>query len=215
MSPTEAPHEPRFLVVDPLEGVRTYARRLMLSQGYAAESFRDCADPESALQIGREFRPDFLITDWFPKASMSGLQLYAELRRHLPGCRLALLSFEVTPAHQAQATAAGSRFLLRKPFTAEELKTTLRAALAKLAQERPDLILRLQAVAQRPRPPQRRDILAALTPPPPALRPGDAVLHEGRPDQVAHVVIRHGELIVQLKASGAMVPAAKLSRKTA
>lgn len=209
---TEAPHEPRFLVVDPLEGVRTYARRLMLSQGYAADSFRDCADPESALHIGREFKPDFLITDWFPKASMSGLQLYAELRRHLPSCRLALLSFEVTPAHQAQATAAGSRFLLRKPFTADELKTTLRDALAKLALERPDLIMRLQAVANRQRP-QRQDLLASLTPPPPALRVGEDVIYQGRPDRVAQIVISHGELIVQLKGSGAMVPAAKLSRR--
>lgn len=142
--------------------------------------------------------------------ALTGIQLHQRVCEHKPGCRLALLSFKVGPEHQAAAEQAGSRFLLRKPFTPQELQTTLRKALEKLAVERPALHRRFQAVAQKKAPaaPPRPIELPQLV----SLRPGDRVAHGDKTDAVQHLVFSLGELVVQLKSSGAMVPASKLKR---
>lgn len=208
-----APAPLNFLVVDPLAGVQTFARQLLESYGFPAGSIRCCSKPEEALALLADFRPQFLITDWFPKDAMSGIALHQKICEQVPDCRLSLLSFEVSPDHEAQAQAAGSRFLLKKPFTAPELKTTLRLALEKLAQERPDLHKRLQQIMGTPQVAQR----VALPPMPvmpsaPPLKPGDKVKVGGATEVVDAVVIRQGELVVQLKGKVGMIHADKLQR---
>jgi|GEM_PF-1133443 len=200
----------RFLIVDPLAGVQSFARQLLESYGFASAAIRCAADPDSALALARDFAPDILITDWFADSAMTGILLHQRVCEQQPGCRLALLSFKVGPEQQAAAEKAGSRFLLRKPFTPQELQDTLRNALAKLAIERPELHQRFQAVAQKkvPAAPPRPIELPQLV----SLRPGDKVIYSGKTDTVQHVVISHGELVVQLKGVTAMVPASKLKR---
>lgn len=206
--------ELRFLVVDGLSGVQTFARQMLEGFGLPAECVRCASDPESALQVGLEFKPDFLITDWFPRATLSGIALYEQLKTVNPGCRLALLSFEVGPEQEAQAQAAGSRFLLRKPFTAAELKATMSRALEALAKERPELHQRLSAIMRAANPPgvtPPRIVLPTI-PVPPALKAGDKVRFGDKTETVQVVVVSHGELVVQLKGSNALIPATKLQR---
>lgn len=208
-----APAPLNFLVVDPLTGVQTFARQLLESYGFSADSIRCCSKPDEALALLPEFRPQFLITDWFPKEAISGIALHQQICQQVPDCRLSLLAFEVGPEEQAQAQAAGARFLLKKPFTAPELKTTLRQALEKLAQERPDLHKRLQQVMGTPQAAQR----VALPPMPvmpatPPLKPGDKVRVGNATEVVDTVVIRQGELVVQLKNKAGLIPADKLQR---
>lgn len=210
MSSVEHGKDLRFLIVDPLAGVQSFARQLLESYGFASASIRCAADTESALALAREFAPDILITDWFADSAMTGIQLHQRVCEQQPGCRLALLSFKVGPEQQAAAEKAGSRFLLRKPFTPQELQDTLRKALEKLAVERPELHQRFQAVAQKKAPaaPPRPIELPQLV----SMRPGDKVIHGGKTDTVQHVVFSHGELVVQLKSTGALVPASKIKR---
>lgn len=217
MSQDPAPLQ--FLVVDALEGVRKFARQLIEAYGFAPAQVHDSASPEAALErLQAGLRPDFLISDWFAKGPMSGIALHREICRQQPGCRLALLSFDTGPERQAEAQAVGARFLLHKPFTPEQLKQTLRQSLQALAQERPDLARRLNAVMAAPRAPGRpaeqRIALPALPAVPP-LRPGDRVEYGGRSETVQHVVIRHGELVVQLQNKNGLIPAEQLRRKPA
>lgn len=201
----------RFLVVDPLAGVQTFARQLLEGFGFAPATIRCLGDSAAALAQGLEFRPDFLICDWLPKSELNGIALYQRLSQVNPGCRLALMSFEVTPAHEAQAAAAGSRFLLRKPFTAEELKSTMRRALEQLARERPELAQRLQATLKSAGP-GSLPAKIVMPPLPPQLRAGDPVRFGEHKDTVQFVVLRNGELVVQLKNRPELVPADKLQR---
>lgn len=208
-----APAPLNFLVVDPLAGVQSFARQLLESYGFAAANIRCCSKPEDALALLAEFRPQFLITDWFPKETVNGIALHQQICQQVPDCRLSLLSFEAGPEQQAQAQAAGARFLLKKPFTGPELKTTLRQALEKLAQERPDLHQRLQQIMGTPQAAQR----VVLPPMPvmpatPPLKPGDKVRVGNATEVVDTVVIRQGELVVQLKNKAGLVPADKLQR---
>lgn len=204
--------ELRFLIVDALAGVQTFARQLLEGFGFPSHAIRNAGDTASALTLGLEFKPDFLITDWFPKSELSGIALYQRLKTVNPGCRLALLSFEITPTHEAEAAAAGSRFLLRKPFTADDLKTTMRRSLEQLAQERPELAQRLQAVMKSQQGAGHLPPKIVLPPLPPQLRAGDKVKFEGQTDTVQFVVVRSGELVVQLKGKAELIPAHKLQR---
>lgn len=201
----------RFLVVDGLTGVQTFARQLLEGFGLPADSIRCASDPEAGLAIGLAFKPDFLITDWFPKAKMTGIALHERLNEAKPGCRLALLSFEVTPQHEADAIEAGSNFLLRKPFTAAELKSTMLQALEALAKERPELHARLSAVMNTAQPGGRVAPKIVL-PVVPNLKVGDKVKYMDKAETVKVVVVSHGELVVQLAGHQALIPATKLTR---
>jgi len=182
----------KFLVVDPLAGVQTFARQLLQSRGFAADGILCCADPEAALAQGLAFRPDFLITDWFAKAALTGVQLHQRLRQAQPALQLALLSFEVTPEHEFQAEAHGARFLLKKPFTAEQLKAQMARMLGDATR------------AARPAP-----RLLAM-PPQPVVKPGDKVRFNGAVHIAQYVVHRPGETVVQLQGQGGLIPLERL-----
>jgi len=185
----------KFLVVDALAGVQTFARQLLQSHGVPADHILCCADTDAALAQGLAFKPQFLITDWFPKAALTGLQLHQRLREARPTLQLALLSFDVTPEHQREAQALGAHFLLKKPFTPEQLKAEVARTLEALAKQTP---LR----AARP--------VLPIIPPQPVLKPGDKVRYQGSVHVTQHVVHRHGETVVQLQGQAGFVPLEKL-----
>ncbi|WP_207911150.1 response regulator [Roseateles saccharophilus] len=191
----------KFLVVDALNGVQAFARQLLHSHGFAADGILCCADTDAALAQGLAFKPNFLITDWFPKAPLSGIQLYRRLREVQPGLQLSLLSFEVTPEREFEALALGAHFLLKKPFTAEQLQTELTRALEAVAKNSPG--------PGRPARPAPRPVLPIM-PPQPLVKPGDRVRYQGAVHVAQYVVHRHGETVVQLKGQTAFVPLEKL-----
>lgn len=190
----------KFLVVDPLAGVQTFARQLLQGHGFASDSILCCADTDTALAKGLAFRPQFLITDWFPKATLSGIQLCQRLREVQPSLHLALMGFEVTPEHQFEAEAHGAHFLLKKPFSAEQLKAEVTRSLDVLAKHSPGLPGRARAT---------RPVLPVM-PPQPVIKPGDKVRFNGSVHVAQYVVHRHGGTVVQLQGQNAFVPVEKL-----
>jgi FixJ family two-component response regulator len=200
----------KFLVVDALAGVQTFARQLLQSRGFAADNILCCADTEAALAQGLLFKPHFLITDWFAKAPLSGLQLHQRLREVQPSLHLSLLSFEVTPEYQFEAEAHGAHFLLKKPFTAEQLKTEVTRSLEALAKHSPGLHGRVREVMRTARPAPRPAL--PLIAPPPVIKPGDKVRFNGALHVAQYVVHRHGETVVQLKGQNEFVSVEKLQQ---
>lgn len=194
----------RFLIVDGLAGVQAYARQLLEAYGFDAANIRTAADPEAALALAQDFRPDLLITDSFPKSMLPGAALHQRLLASHPACRLALLSFELTPEVEAQAQEAQALFLLRKPFTAQELRDRLHKALEQLARERPELTMPAPQGARPARPIQ----LPAVDP----IKPGDRVRVGDQSGTVQYVLIRHGELAVQLKGQTDFIPADRVRK---
>lgn len=200
----------RFLIVDPLEGVQVFARRLLEGYGFAPSHIHCCSDTSAALVQGRAEPPDFLLTDWFGQAQPSGLQLYEELRQLQAECRVGFVSFQITPEIEAAAQAVGSRFLLKKPFDAEQLKQVLQQTFSRMAQSHPALMARVASESQGRLDPRQRRI--ELPPLPPPLRVGETVQLQGRAHRVVAVVIRQGEQLAQLEGLREMVPASRLSR---
>lgn len=194
----------KFLVVDPLSGVQSFARQLLQSQGFSADSILCCADTDSALAQGLLFKPDFLITDWFPKSPLTGLQLFRRLRESLPRLHLSLLSFEVSPEHELEAQAHGAHFLLKKPFTAEQLKAQMTRSLEALAKDSPGLHGKVRDVMHQARPASRvpLPVIPALA----VIKPGDSVRYQGQRHVAQYVVHRPGETVVQLKGVAGLIP---------
>lgn len=204
-----APPKLRFLIVDPLDGVQVFARRLLEGFGFDPTRIACRSEPAAALALGLAEPPDFLLTDWFGKSTPTGLQLYEQLRQLHPACRVGFTSFELTPAIQAAAEAAGSRFLLKKPFNPEELKRQLQRSFDALAQSHPGVAARVSAESQGRLDARRR---IELPPVPPPLRSGELVRLDDRARKVQAVVIRHGEQLAQLEGLKELVPASRLSR---
>jgi CheY-like chemotaxis protein len=202
----------RFLIVDPLDGVQLFARRLLEGYGFEPAAIQCAADPLTALNLGQVTPPDFLLTDWFGKhPELNGLQLHQRLRQRQPECRVGFMSFEITPEVQAAADAVGSRFLLKKPFGPEQLKACVQQAFESLAQQRPALMARVNSeTGGRLDPRAGRRI--ELPPVPPPLRPGDAVRLNGKRYTVKSVVISKGEQLAELPGVDKLVPASRLSR---
>ena len=198
----------KFLVVDALAGVQTFARQLLQSHGFAADSILCCADTEAALAQGLAFKPHFLITDWFPKSPLTGPQLYQRLREVQPTLHLSLLSFDVTPEHEREAKALGADFLLKKPFTAEQLKAEMTRSLEALAKNSPGLHGQVRDVMRTNRATLRPPL--PVIPPQPVIKPGDKVRYNGAVHVAQHVVHRHGETVVQLKGQNALIAIDKL-----
>lgn len=195
----------KFLVVDALAGVRTFAQQLLQSHGHAPGNILCCADTDAALAQGLIFKPQFLLTDWFPKADLTGLQLFQRLREVQPTLHLALLSFDTTPAHEAESVAIGAHFLLKKPFTAEQFRMELNRTLEMLNKSAPGRGLTTKpATAARPALP--------LLAPQPVVKPGDRVRYQGAVHVAQHVVHRQGETVVQLQGQSGFVPLDKLQR---
>lgn len=189
----------RFLVVDPLAGVQSFARQLLQGHGHAAENILCCADTDSALAQGLAFKPQVLVTDWFPKATLTGPLLYQRLREVQPAIQLGLLRFDVTAEHEFEAEAHGARFLLKKPFTAEQFK----AEMARL----PQVLPHKAPPAAPPRVAARPSLRTPTVIPPQLLvKPGDKVRYQGGVHVAQHVVHRHGETVVQLKGQNGFIP---------
>lgn len=185
----------KFLVVDPLAGVQTFVRQLLQAHGVVSENILCCASVDAALAQGPAFQPQLLITDWFAKAPLTGPQLFQRLREARPGLQLALLSFDVTPEHELQCLALGARFLLKKPFTAEQLQGEMARVLEAL-----------------PRASHARPARPVLPPLPlqPVIKPGDKVRFNGAVHVAQYVVHRSGETVVQLKGQGGLIPLDRL-----
>jgi len=203
----------RFLIVDPLQGVRQFAQRLLGGLGFAPEQLRLATSPAEALQQAEGWAPDFLFTDAFAQKPLDGLELYAQLRARHPHCRLGLTGFELSPELKARAQGMNAQFVLAKPFSPEQLRDTLQASLDWMARECPELAARLAQQSQgRLDARAGRRIELPPMPLPKPFKPGEQVQHGGQRRKVAAVVIRHGEQLLQLDGVAGFVPADKVSR---
>ena len=179
----------RFMVADGSPALQTFARQLFQSYGYPAADIKTVSTLHAALEAAAELVPDFLLTDAFPKESIDGISLHKQLRSLNPACRFGLLSTDTSAQFAERAQKAGAQFLLPKPCTAEQLRQALATAMGKASRE-----------------PTSR----APAPPPPQFKPDDRVVYQGRMETVKYIIVRRGELVVQLNNVMGMVPASKL-----
>lgn len=197
-----------FLISDPSPALQTFAQQLLSGYGFDAAAIKTTSDPHAAAEIAASMKPDFLITDWFAKESLTGIALHKTIQKVQPDCHFALLAQGSSATHQQEADEAGALFLLAKPFTADAMRAAVRTALEQLAPMHPGIARRLTPLtSQKP----ARPVYVA-PPDLPQYKPGDRVIYANRTESVKNVILRRGELVVQLDGIPGMVEASKIKR---
>ena len=195
-----------FLIADPSLAVQTFIRQQLEAYSFPTAVIRAVATPQAACEAAAEIKPYFLLTDTFAKEAMSGIGLHQAVQKHNPLCSFAMLSASVSAADDAEAKDAGAYFLLAKPFTADAFRNALTMAMAQLAQKHPQIAQ--QIMAQTKAAPASKIALPDL----PQYKPGDQVTYRNQRETVKYVILRRGELVVQLHGMTGLVDAAKLQR---
>jgi DNA-binding NtrC family response regulator len=192
-----------FLIADPSPALQTFLRLELKDLGFDPASIQTASTPEAAMEVGLSHKPDLLITDWFAKESMSGPDLYLQVVQVAPTCRLALMAQGVTPELEQQAKDEDAVFLLPKPFSADAARKALTQALETLAKDHVAIAQQLHA-HQHHQPPQI--IMPRLH----HYKPGDAVMYRNRTERVQNVILRRGEMVLQLQGVPGMVDAGRV-----
>lgn len=198
-----------FLISDPSPALQTFTQQVLNGYGFDAASIKTTSNPHAAAEIAASLKPDFLITDWFAKESLTGIALYHVVQKIQPDCHFALMSSLSDPTHTQEAEEAGALFLLAKPFTADAMRNALRTALEQLAQLHPGIASKLSTVTSQPKPRPAPIQLPSL----PQYKPGDRVQYANRTEVVKNVILRRGELVLQLDGIPGMVEASKITRR--
>ncbi len=197
-----------FLISDPSPALQTFTQQLLTGYGFDAAAIKTTSNPHAAAEMAASLKPDFLIADWFAKETLTGIALHQTIQKTSPGCHFALLSQASSPTHQQEADEAGALFLLAKPFTADAMRSAVRTALEQLAPLHPGIAHKLKPLAsQKP----ARPVYVA-PPSLPQFKPGDRVVYANRTESVKNVILRRGELVVQLDGIPGMVEASKIQR---
>ena len=195
------------LIADPSPAVQTFVRNILESYGFDAASIRTVSTPQAALEVAADIQPDFLLTDWFGKEALNGIDLHEAVLQHNPACALAVMASAPTAQQQVDADMAGAYFLLAKPFTADEFRGTLAKAMGELAKKHPQIADQVATHAR-----GAVKVPRIVLPDLPQYKPGDQVSYQNRRESVKHVILRRGELVVQLHGVPGMVEATKLKR---
>lgn len=114
----------RILVVDDETQITRVLRASLSAQRY---DVRTANDPEEALRLFEEWKPDLLITD-LVMPGMSGIELCRAIRRRSP-TPILVLSVRDQEHAKVEALDAGADDYVTKPFGIQELLARVRAHL--------------------------------------------------------------------------------------
>jgi CheY-like chemotaxis protein len=199
-----------FLICDPSPALQTFLQQQLAGYGFDAAAIKTTGNPQAATEISASLKPDFLITDWFAKDALSGIALYRLVAKSSPQCRFALLAQDVAPAHEEEAREAGALFLLAKPFSADSARAELGRALKQLAASHPG-VAQLVRARQLGATPTR--VTTLQLPALPKFKPGDRVMYRGQTEVVQHVILRRGEMVVQLRDVPGLIESTKVQTR--
>lgn len=198
----------RFLIVDASPSLHTFMQQLLMDYGFESGGIKCVSGPVAALEVANELQPDFLLTDWFAKESLQGIELHQKIQAINPECRFAMLSADASNNNRQLAQEAGAIFLMQKPCSAQELRLALANAMELLAAESPKMSTHLKA--------RRNASIAARAPALAAKLPkfeaGEQVLYRGRPSSVKYVILRRGELVVALNGTPGLIHASEVQK---
>lgn len=201
-----------FLIVDPSQALQTFVRQLLGSHGFDAAAIKTAGNPQAAAEIAASLKPDFLLTDWYAKESLTGIGLYQDVLKTSPGCRFALLSRTAGPSEMREAEQAGALFLLGKPFSADALRHEMGRALEQLAKLHPSIAQQLSAHGNASQAEAQIRAAKLQMSSLPQYKPGDRVMYANRVETVKNVILRRGDLVVQLHGIPGMVETTKITR---
>lgn len=110
----------RIMIVDDSKAMRMIVRRTLKQAGFGSYDVEEASNGAEALKQIKANPPRLVLSDW-NMPDMSGYDLLTKLREEKIDVPFAMITTEGTPEMRAKAAQAGALFLIRKPFTPEEL----------------------------------------------------------------------------------------------
>lgn len=198
----------RFLIVDASPSLHTFVQQLLTGYGFESGGIKCVSNPMGALEVAKELQPDFLLTDWFAKEPLQGIDLHQKVLAINPDCRFAMLSADASNNNRQLAQEAGAIFLMQKPCTAQELRLALANAMELLAVENPKIAAHVRAKRNANVASAREPLTVKL----PKFEVGEQVLYRGRQSSVKYVILRRGELVLALNGTPGLIDASEVQK---
>jgi len=114
----------KILIVDDSRVMRAIVTRTLRQAGYDGHVLLEASDGADALRQVQQQSPQLLLSDW-NMPGMDGLELLRALRAGGSPVVFGFVTSEVSEHMRQRAKAAGARFLITKPFTAEAFREHL------------------------------------------------------------------------------------------
>ncbi|GAA2263408.1 MULTISPECIES: response regulator transcription factor [Kitasatospora] len=116
------------------------------------------ASGPEALAMAEAHRPDVAVLD-LQMPGLDGIEVAAELRRRLPGCRAMIVTGHGRPGYLKRALEVGARAFLPKTVSAEELAGIIRTVRAGGRYVDPELAADAISAGESPLTPRETDVL--------------------------------------------------------
>jgi two-component system chemotaxis response regulator CheY len=119
------------LVIDDSAMMRKVVLRMLKMAELEFEIALEAGDGSQALGLLREHRVDLIMCD-INMPVMSGLQLLEQIKNEelAPGVPIVMVTTESSEPQVRQAILAGARGYIKKPFTVEHIKNSVKPLLA-------------------------------------------------------------------------------------
>jgi two-component system chemotaxis response regulator CheY len=114
----------KILLVDDSKAMRLIVRRALKEAGYGREIIVEATNGDEALTLIQEDCPDLLLSDWNMPGT-NGIELLEKITSAGHKLRFGFVTSECTPEMRVRAAAAGAKFLIAKPFTADDIQSAL------------------------------------------------------------------------------------------
>jgi two-component system chemotaxis response regulator CheY len=115
----------KIMVVDDSSAMRMIVKKTLRLAGFEGHDLIEAEDGAKALAAIKATTPDLVLSDW-NMPNMSGMELLESIGKAGIKLTFGFVTTEATPDMRQRATAAGARFLISKPFTAESFKEVLK-----------------------------------------------------------------------------------------
>ena len=118
----------RVLVVDDSKAMRMIVIRTLRQAGFGGHDIVEATNGAEALVAFEKEGFDVILSDW-NMPTMSGIELLHALKAKGSDVSFGFVTSEGTGPMRQQATDAGAKFLIAKPFTVESFELALRGVL--------------------------------------------------------------------------------------
>ena len=119
----------QILIVDDSKAMRMIVKRTLRQAGFGDHTIREAADGVEGLEAIRSECPDLVLSDW-NMPNMSGLEMLQAINKEEIDLRFGFVTSEGTAEMRALAAENGAKFLITKPFTADDFASCLTAVMA-------------------------------------------------------------------------------------
>jgi two-component system chemotaxis response regulator CheY len=114
----------KILLVDDSKAMRMIVMRQLRQIGYGDSDFTEAGNGREALDAILADPPGLVLCDW-NMPEMTGIELLNTLNDRSIKVPFGFVTSEGTPEMRQLASDAGAKFLVAKPFTADDLQAAL------------------------------------------------------------------------------------------